>query len=247
VKTVCIIQARLNSTRLKEKMLLPLAGKPVLWHVINRVKRAARVNQVVVATPYDCSRYTDRSVPLWHWMTKCDVDWCHPLCHENDLVARYALTAKIYDADIVVRVCADNPCVDPHMIDVAIRSYLAFPSLFQSNTLSLIRKPDFGWVDGLGCEVFSAFRMQWLNEKLKPDDPMREHPHQFFEEHRKRYKPIEWYPVPEEGADIIHLDINTQDDYEKLSTLFDFLYPKCPDFSGINALSALRELQLTSP
>jgi spore coat polysaccharide biosynthesis protein SpsF len=110
LKTIAMIQARMGSTRLPGKVLLPLGGKCVLRHVLDRVKQARCLDTVVVATsehPTD-----DRLAALCR-------DWNVPVFRgsESDVLGRFVAAARLFDAARIVRINADNPLIDPRFLD----------------------------------------------------------------------------------------------------------------------------------
>lgn len=199
MKIVAVIQARIASTRLHGKVLMPLAGKPLILNVIERVKRATKIDEVVLAVP---SRDIDAFIPF------CELTslYGYPL-DEQDLVGRYLWAAAAYDADLIVRIPGDNPCVSPEYIDEAIENYLQSASVYYSNTTGL------HWdvaVDGVGCEVMSMSRLKWLDQRTQGMPAYREHPHKWFQDHRH-------YTLPNA---MIRLDVNDQNDYEFVADIF---------------------------
>ena len=112
-RTIAIIQARMKSSRLPDKVMLDIAGKPMLQRVIERTARAALVDQVVVATT-----------------SGMDEDLIAQLCERlgvpcfrgslQDVLDRYYRCASMYSPDIVVRITADCPVIDPGLIDETI-------------------------------------------------------------------------------------------------------------------------------
>jgi spore coat polysaccharide biosynthesis protein SpsF len=189
----------MGSTRLKGKALLPLAGKSMTENIIERVKRAKRLDHVVLAVP-------PQDENAFAWMP-CRVH--APLVDENDLVARYLTVAERCHADIIVRVPCDNPCIQPEYIDEVIETYLSCDVTFSSNTTA---KVNGKWVDGVGAEVFSVSRLKILdhetrNRECYRDASYREHPHKYFN-----------YILPK--ADI-RLDVNTEDDYRFIKDIYD--------------------------
>jgi spore coat polysaccharide biosynthesis protein SpsF len=110
---VAIIQARMKSSRLPDKVMLDLAGKPMLVRVIERVKQANLVNKVMVAT----TDGTDEN-PIAELCAAQNID-----CYRGslkDVLDRYYQAALLQHADIVVRITADCPLVDPGLIDETI-------------------------------------------------------------------------------------------------------------------------------
>lgn len=200
MRVVAILQARMGSTRLPGKVLLPLAGKPMLQHIIERVSRTARVDKVVIAIP------ARDAMALWD--IDGEVYWPEQFVHDSDLVGRYLSTARKFRADLIVRIPCDNPCVDPEYIDQAVASYVNFPFVYYSNTTD--RCQDV-LLDGIGAEVLSMNRLQWLDQRTRGNPVWREHPHRYFVDHGLLSLPAADY----------RLDVNTQADYDFLARLYN--------------------------
>ena len=158
---VAIIQARMKSTRLPGKVLADICGKPMLHYVIARAKRAKMANLVVVATSADpaddlieefCAA---NAVPCFRGS-------------ENDVLERYYRAAMQFDANIIVRLTADCPLIDPLVIDQVTQRILESNSDYVSNVLQLT------FPDGLDTEVltFDALARAW-HEATLPSE--REH------------------------------------------------------------------------
>jgi spore coat polysaccharide biosynthesis protein SpsF (cytidylyltransferase family) len=217
MKIVGIIQARMGSTRLPGKMLLPLAGAPVIQRVLERVQRATMLDEIVLAAPAKDVDAFRASVSGRVWLYGYPGD-------EADLIDRYRCVAWSHRADVIVRIPGDNPCVDPDYIDDAVRRYLTTPSIFFSNTTDYVGPTA---VDGIGAEVFSLSRLAWLDQRVGDRADWREHPHRYFEAYGL-------YTLPK--ADL-RLDVNTQEDYEYIRDLYDQM--GSADFSSQQAVDYL--------
>jgi spore coat polysaccharide biosynthesis protein SpsF len=153
MRVVAIIQARISSSRLPGKVLLLIHDKPMLEWVINRTSRAVSVNEVVVATTIDKS---DDQI----------MDFCREKDFQvyrgsvHDVLDRYYQTATSLNADVIVRITADCPLIDPNLIDkgvdllfrgAGVNSSLGFD--FVANRLP----PPWGrtYPIGLDLEVFT--------------------------------------------------------------------------------------------
>lgn len=120
-RVVCVVQARMTSTRLPGKVLLPLGDRPVLAHVIGRCRRARRVDEVVVAAPDLPS-----SAPI---QETCKTLGARYLSGpEHDVLERYRVAAEVTRADVVVRVTSDCPLIEPVFIDACLSELLASAS-----------------------------------------------------------------------------------------------------------------------
>ena len=225
MRTVAIIQARMGSTRLPGKAMLPLAGAPMTQRLIERVKRAVLLDDVVLALP------NESDSPLMHLALQIRIKcYCRADADSNDLVGRYVAAADFYDADLIVRIPGDNPCIEPNMIDAAIELYREYPYLYFSNTTTSVEYHGRRIiVDGLGCEVFSRSRLEWLDERTRGCPEWREHPHQYFYDHGI---------LSHIKADL-RLDVNTQADYKYISAIYDACYPKNSQFTIEDILGSL--------
>ena len=164
MKIAAIIQARMGSTRLPQKVTKNLAGEPVLVRGVNRVKRAKTIDEVIVATtvkPQDdvlvslCAQY----------------GWPCYRGSEDDVLDRYYQAACAHRAKVVVRITSDCPLIEPEIIDLVVQTYLdGQPGLdYVSNTL-----PPRTFPRGLDTEVmsFAALERAWQQDK---DPAWREH------------------------------------------------------------------------
>jgi len=116
-KIVAIIQARMTSTRLPKKIMLDLCGKPLLWHVIERVKQAKLIDSIVLAIPDSPSNDELESFVK-------QIDWNVFRGSENDVLSRYYNAATQFKADVIVRITSDCPLVDPKIIDETIQRHI---------------------------------------------------------------------------------------------------------------------------
>jgi len=110
MKTVAIIQARTDSTRLPGKVLLPLDCEHVLTHDVRRVRTAKTIDRVVIATSI---KKPDDAIEQF---TK-EQDISIHRGSEPNVQQRIFDAATAHDADVVVRITADCPLIDPETID----------------------------------------------------------------------------------------------------------------------------------
>lgn len=208
MRIVAIIQARMGSTRLPGKVLLPLAGKPMLQNIVERVARAKLLDDIIVACPYMCWS----KLPMPHGAHLSSI----LAVAEDDLVGRYYETAKLNKADYVVRIPGDNPMVDPDAIDLLIGYALALQpkGVLFTNAGDL---PGSQWPDGIGAEFYSMKMLEWMNATVKAP-AWREHPHKYWHETGYAEEPpvaVVW------NRPDVRLDVNTQEDYERIKAVYD--------------------------
>lgn len=176
MKTVAAIQARLGSTRLPQKVLADLHGKPMVMQIARRLMAAEGVDQVVLATTTDPS-----DTPLVEAVSALGLG-----VHRgsvDDLVERLSGAAKAFDADVLVRVWGDCPCVDPGVVSEAVAHLRTGGFRF----VSTMRPPGRTLPLGLDVEVyrrecletlltessdpfFREFPVEWVNRHLAPEE-----------------------------------------------------------------------------
>ena len=224
MKTICVIQARLGSTRLPGKVLMPLGGKPMLQNIVERLRRCKKIDEIVVAWPIkDFDRLPKDKWDVSHFFYQGD---------ENDLIGRFLECAKVCRADWVVRVCSDNPVVEANEIDKLVVFKDVYPPLLLNS-----ENPERDH-DGFGGEIYSKDTLKWMDETIKLDK-YREHPHQFWIEFGGYGYYLYFGHQYPRG---FRLDVNTPADYKKLSDIYDhFGYNQ---FSAREALKYLEQKNL---
>ncbi len=128
MRTVAIIQARTGSTRLPGKVLRDIGGATMLARVVRRVKRARRVDEVVVATTTEAA---DDAV-----VAECAKIGAGVFRgSELDVLGRYYRAACAAQAEVVVRITSDCPLIDPELVDRVIDARAAHDVDYVSNSL----------------------------------------------------------------------------------------------------------------
>ena len=145
--TLAIVQARMGSSRLPGKSLADIEGHPMLWHVVERVRRAQLVHKVVVATS---DKIADDPIAEF-----CEREGI--LCFrgsEDDVLDRFYQAAKEHSGEVLVRVTADCPLIDPSVIDRVVERYEGGSLDYVSNVMRCT------YPDGLDAEVFSISALE---------------------------------------------------------------------------------------
>ena len=124
MNTVAIITARSKSTRLPNKVLAPINDKPMLWHIVGRVRQSI-VNNVVVAT-------VEGDDKVINFCKGYEIDYYAG--SENDILDRLYQTAKQFKADIIARIWGDSPLIEAKDIDEVISYQNAMPTYFTRYT-----------------------------------------------------------------------------------------------------------------
>ena len=120
MKIAVLVQARMASTRLPGKIMADISGKPMLWHVLNRVKKAKNIDQIILTTTQNSEDQIIVKVAA-----ECGVNIFRG--NENDVLDRFYRAAEKYDIDVIVRITADCPLVDPQIIDEMVDYYIKTP------------------------------------------------------------------------------------------------------------------------
>ena len=218
--TVAIIQARMGSTRLPGKTLLPLLGEPMLTRVVRRVQRATTVDAVVVATtrrPADDVLVELAATEAW------------PIVRgsERDLLSRYLDAARLHEAGTIVRITSDCPLIDPGLIDDVVRGFRAADVDYASNTL-----PPRTYPRGLDVEVLTREALE-IAGREDTDPAWREHATPFLYRHPERFRLLR-VPSDEERSDV-RWSVDTLADFEVARRIYEALGRD--DFSWREALA----------
>lgn len=183
IMIIAIIQARMSSQRLRNKVVADIVGQPMIWHVVNRVKSAKKINKVVLATS---DQPADQKVIAVARQIGVD----SYAGSESDVLDRYYQAAKKYNADIIVRVTGDCPLVDPNIIDQTVEYFLNNDFDYVS-TAHTNESMNSAYPDGLDTEVFnfSSLAKAWQEAKLKSE---REHVTPYIWKNPKIFKISNW-------------------------------------------------------
>ena len=216
-----IIQARMSSTRLPCKVLMPLCGKPMLHHQIERVQRAKLIDKLVVATS---SNAEDDAI----------ADGCPVPCYRgslDDVLDRFFDVALVERPHHIVRLTGDCPLSDPGVIDAVIACHLEGGYDYTSNVDA--------YIDGLDVEIFTfqVLSDMWAEAK-EPDD--REHVTRYIRDHPDKFNIGK---LPGSNMRHIHLSVDTQADFDLIRKIYQKLYPHNHKFTTRECLQFLESLK----
>jgi spore coat polysaccharide biosynthesis protein SpsF len=227
LRTVAIVQARMTSTRLPGKVLLPILGQPMLALQIERMRRAQLVDLIVVATTINAF-----DEPI--------VDFCkqHALpCFrgsEDDVLSRYAQAAIVYEADAIMRITSDCPLIEPALMNQAVSNFAQAQG--QLDYISNMLKPTFPY--GLAVEIFSREALRQAQAcAVQPAE--REHVTPYIYRHPEQFR----LQNISYSADLSHhrWTVDTPEDFDLVSKIFSVLYPNNPQFNMQDVLNLLEE------
>lgn len=169
-----IIQARCGSTRFPNKVFALIDGKPLLWHVVNRLKYATMIDDIIVATTV-----SEKDDKIEEWCKDNNVH-CFRGSEEN-VLNRYYSASEAFPSDYVVRITADDPFKEPKVIDAVITKLIEEGYDHVTNNLP----PSFP--EGLDCEAFKKSALD-RSEKEAETAFEREHVTQYIYHHPEIFK-----------------------------------------------------------
>lgn len=208
MKVVAIVQARMGSTRLPNKVMKPIGGVPMIELLLKRLAKCQELDQIVVATSVDTINQ-----PLVEHVRR--LGFACEQGSENDVLERYVQAAENHQADVVVRITGDCPLVDPVLVESCIREFHQQKVDYFSNT----SPPTYP--DGLDIEVMQFSALKQASDKTnKPFD--REHVTPYIRESEVFSK-----AVLQNNADLSGLRWTADDpeDFEVITNVFSHFSP----------------------
>ena len=229
-KTItAIIQARMSSSRLPNKMMLWLHGYPVIGWVLRRVSKSKYIDRVVFAIPD-----TSSNDVLEKYIAAHGCEFCRG--SEDDVLGRYRMAVRMFHGDWLIRICADNPLIAASEIDSLIEHFFESRADFSYNN---IPKNNL-YPDGLGAEIIDISSFNKL-KNLAITSSHREHVFNSLWDHQDLFRISTFDPI-----DIrlrrpdLKLDLDTYHDYSRLLS-----FNISVDSSAYQVVSAALDMQRT--
>jgi spore coat polysaccharide biosynthesis protein SpsF (cytidylyltransferase family) len=212
-----IIQARNGSTRLPGKMSTPFYQEQTLLEVILRkldpLKKERKVILATTTNPSDDS-LADMAQELGFDVFRGD---------ENKVLKRFIEAAETFQLTGLVRICADNPFIQPNLISELITSFNPSETDYKSWLINE-KRPSIKTHSGFFAEAISLSALK-QTERKTTDSFYLEHVTNYIYGNPEHFK-IEWIPFNEPFLDKIRLTIDTIHDFQVSSFLYSELYPK---------------------
>jgi spore coat polysaccharide biosynthesis protein SpsF len=209
MSAIAIIQARMSSTRLPGKVLLPLAGRPILWHIVQRARACKEVDEVVVATSTDPS-----DDQLVRFCQDSDIEF-----HRGSLsnvLSRYTKILGEKPHDYCVRITGDCPLIDPDFIDLQLQALSSMSA-------------DFIWLSspvpvlcGQGAHS-SRSLFQVASASCHPDD-LEHVGSRYFSTHPDEFKIVGLNPPQELVSENWRVTVDEPVDYFLMQELYESLW-----------------------
>lgn len=216
MRTIAIIQARMGSSRLSGKVLKPILGKPMLWHIVERVRATPSISEVIVATP-DSS---DNEI-LRRFCTENEI-----ACFagsELDVLDRFYRAAQVMKGDPVLRITGDCPLADPQLIEKVIQMQQAgaYDHVGVAAGAGAQRINRGRFPDGMDaeCIAFTALERAW---RESTDSRDREHVTRYIWNNQQMFRcdsvtSDRTYPS-------LRLTVDHPEDFELVTRIYESLY-----------------------
>jgi spore coat polysaccharide biosynthesis protein SpsF len=198
----------MGSSRFPNKMLQKLGPHTILEWVLYRVARSKKIDRLMLVTSFE-----DKDNELVASVEKLGISIFRG--SEHDVLERFAFAASNFSTDYIVRICADNPFVDPNEIDRLILEFLESPCDYACNHRDSLGS---NYADGFGAEILSNNLLQKLN-KIATEDSHREHVTLYLWDNAHSFK-IRAIKSPKEIAfPKLRFDVDTLEDFNYLKQL----------------------------
>jgi spore coat polysaccharide biosynthesis protein SpsF len=221
------IEARMSSSRLPGKVMLPLAGKPMLEHIIERIKKSLLVEKVIVATTKEIA-------------DDCIENFCIKksyLCYRgstNNIVERILGAVTPYQPEYLLQATGDNPLIDPVHIDKTLKILIDQKADFASNNATQT------FPIGYDVRTFTYAALQKVREStIDPVDLV--HGSYYIYRNPEIFPCVSWTATKEFKAPQYRLTVDEADDYELIKKIYASLYQEDPVFGYEKVFRFLKE------
>ena len=227
MKIVAIIQTRTGSKRFPKKVLKTILDKSIIEWVLARTKKAKNVKKIILATTKH-----KRDDILEKIAKKNKVQVYRG--DEKNVLKRYFDAAKFYKADVIVRICADNPFIDPNQIDYLIKKFINKNFEYAYNHQSRLNT---NYSDGFGAEIltFKTLKRVYLGAKLKNQ---KEHVTKYIWDNLKKFKILSIKSPKKLAYPHFKFDINTPEDYRSIKNFMSQSGDITPPHNGTGGRTA---------
>ena len=232
MKVIGLVQARMGSSRLPGKVMRPLAGQPLVWHIVDRLCRAPGIAGNVLATTADPTNDILETFARAHALPV--VRWPD----EDDIIGRLLAAADLTDADAFVKVNADCPLLDPEIVEGVLDRFLAGDAIDLATN-----KLDGSYPLGYSVEIVRVETLRRCDRELK-QPAQRELVIQWMIDHPDAFRLL---GVSGPGIAVApNLTVDYPDDYALMQRIFDALYEPGACFGLAEVLRLLQETGIST-
>ena len=218
IKASIIIQARMSSTRFPGKVLRMVSGKPLIGHMIERLKHCKNVDQIIIATSEEKSNDS-----LCNYLSEIGMKSFRG--DEEDVLSRYYFAAQTLNSKYIVRLTGDCPLIDPIQVDRFIKE------ISQEKADYVHSGPSFA--EGLDTEVFTFKALREAHfGAIKSSE--REHCTQYFHNNNENYNIITIDNNVDDSK--YRITVDEKEDFVVVKSIFESLYSEEKPLFGISEI-----------
>ncbi len=205
---IAIIQSRMGSQRLPGKMTKKIGNYKVIEWVIKRLKKSKSVNKIILATTQK-----EKDIVFKKISKKLKINFFAG--KENDVLGRFVDSVKKIKKANIIRICADNPFIDPEQVDLLISFYSKNKYDYVCNHQNRINSK---YADGFGAEILSLDLLRKINS-LDIDEKYREHVTLYIWKNKNKFKIHSLKADTNLAYPNLKFDIDTLEDLKKIKNL----------------------------
>ena len=224
---VATVRARMGSTRFPGKVMKPAAGKPLLQHLVERLKQVPQLDDIVVATSI-----SEKDDPIAEFCGTFGIPCFRG--SEDDVLGRMCAALNAFQADVNVEIMGDNPIIDPSIVETAVRIWTKGHYDMVTNQLQTTYPP------GMELRVHSTDALFAAAEMVE-DSSEREHGSYCIMKRPDHFKILNFEAEGRYRRPDVHIEVDTEEDYVLICTICDKLRD-VPCF-GLDHILALVERQ----
>ena len=236
-----IIQARTGSTRLPQKMILPFyENEGIFSLILKRLTSSVKKENIILATSTN-----ENNNVLVEIAKNYRINYYRG--SENDVLQRFIDAAKEFDADKIIRVCADNPFLDIDFLNFLLENFAKsdcdYMSFKTSNNIPTIKTHYGFWAEAVTLNALKKCN-DVISCRLNSQDARLYHEHvtNFIYANPDDFN-IKFFNIPEEidSHNDIRLTIDTKIDFDIQKEIFNKIYKEKPNFNALDVLNFLNE------
>lgn len=227
MKIGAVVQTRMGSIRLPGKVMLDICGKPVIQHVIERLKQCKHLDEIIIATTT-----LGQDDVVVQQAQKLGVKWFRG--SEDDVLSRYYYSARENNLDVIVRVTSDCPLIDPFIIDSMIQFYKQNKYDLVANVAPDVRQRTFP--RGLDTEIFS-FKVLVEAFENAAEKYQREHVTPYIYEKSDKI----YYYKNSLDYSKYRWTLDTEEDLQLIKSIYCYLYKETHNFYFEDILNLMKK------
>lgn len=225
-RVVATIEARMTSSRLPGKVMMPALGRPMLAHLTNRLKAVPSIDEIVLATTVNPADDV-----LVDFANKDGIKVFRG--SEEDVLSRVIGAGESAGAQVLVEITGDCPVIDPDLVEQTIQMYFHHEVDYASNSIAS------SYPDGMETQVISMVALK--DAASRTNDPLdREHVSLYLWQRPKQYRIVHLVAPPSLHWPGLGLTLDEPGDYLLLSKIIEALAPENPLFSCLDIIRLLK-------